>query len=243
MIGMDLQEKLYDDKLYVVIIGDMSGSKQLSGRSRYQAQLFIKSAIVQINEEYAEHIEAPFTITKGDEFQGLLTDLEAAFRIVLALEKLTFPVRLRFGLGVGEVLKMGSHTPIEMDGPAFHRANAALNMAKKKKCNYYIITPDENINLLINTTFHLITAIKQRWKERHYRLYWRYKDLGTYREVGALENITPQAVCDALKNSRAISVKTAEENLLEYFQQVPLCRFQEDSSDQVILGDDEYSVG
>ena len=116
----------FDNKIYAVIIGDVSGSKRLSGRNRYRTQLFMKSAIVQINEQFPEDIEAPFTITKGDEFQGLLTNLEAAFRVVLALEKLTFPVKLRFGIGVGNIYKMGGRLPIEMDGPAFHRANLEL---------------------------------------------------------------------------------------------------------------------
>ncbi len=212
-----------DHNLYVVIIGDVSGSKQLSGKSRYKTQLFLKSSIVQINEEYSNEIEAPFTITKGDEFQGLVIDLASAFKIVLALEKLIFPVRLRFGIGVGEVLKMGSRLPIEMDGPAFHRANAALGVAKKKKCDYYMNSINEAVDILANTTFQLITAIKQRWNERHYRLFWNYKDLGTYREVAELENITPQAVCEALKNARALNVKSAEESLLYYFRKYPLC--------------------
>lgn len=221
-----------DNKLYAVIIGDVSGSKQLSGRNRYQTQLFMKSAIVQINEEFHEHIEAPFTITKGDEFQGLLTDLEAAFRIVLALEKLTFPTRLRFGIGIGNVYKMGGRLPIEMDGPAFHRANAALNYAKKKKYAYYMKTNNEAVDMLANTVFQLITAIKQRWNERHYRLYWRYKDLGTYRQVAEMEQVTPQAVCDTLKNTRALNVKSAEESLLEYFRTFPLCTAH---SDEIVL--------
>ena len=212
-----------DNGIYAVIIADVTGSKQLSSRHRYQTQLFIKSAIVQINEEFAEDIEAPFTITKGDEFQGLLSNLETAFRVVLALEKLTFPVKLRFGIGVGNIYRMGSILPIEMDGPAFHRANYALNEAKKKKADYCLNSTDESVDLLTNTIFQLIAAVKSRWNERHYRLLWKYKDLGTYREVAARENITPQAVCEALKNARALYVKTAEENVLNYFRQYPLC--------------------
>ncbi|NIV03293.1 hypothetical protein GWN26_02170 [Candidatus Saccharibacteria bacterium] len=206
------------EKPFVVIIGDVSGSKQLSGRNRYQTQLFLKSAIVQINEEFEGFIEAPLTITKGDEFQGLIKNLEDAFQIILALEKLIFPVKMKFGIGVGKIFKMGGKLPIEMDGPAFHKANRALSHAKKKKYCYSMETDDEALDLLANTIFQLITAIKLRWHERHFRLYWRYKDLGTYREVAALENITPQAVCDTLKNSRALYVKTAEENLIQYFQ-------------------------
>lgn len=206
-----------DPWIYTVMIGDVSGSKQLSGKHRYQTQLFIKSAIIQINEEYKELIEAPLTITKGDEFQGLFRNLEEAYRICLALEKSTFPVQIRFGLGVGKIYKMGGRLPIEMDGPAFHLANAALQYAKKKKLIASINSGDEQLDLLVNTIFRLMSSIKLKWNERHYKLFWSYKELGTYREVAALENITPQAVCDILKNSRALDIKFAEENLLLIF--------------------------
>ncbi len=212
-----------DHRNYAVIIADVSGSKQLSGKNRYQTQLFLKSAIVQINEEFADYIEAPFTITKGDEFQGLLVDMCHAYEIVLTFEKVLFPVKLRFGMGVGPIYRMGGKLPIEMDGPAFHRANAALNRAKKKKVSYFLITDNAQVDLLVNTSFQLIHAIKSRWNQRIFRLYWRYKDLGTYREVAAVEKITPQAVCDALKTNRATDVKSAEENLLAYFAEYPLC--------------------
>ena len=80
-----------------------------------------------------------------------------------------------------------------------------------------------------------MTAIKNRWNERHYRLSWRYKEMGTYREVANVENISPQAVCDALKTSRALDVKAAEESLMEFFEKYPLCDNQ--SSDELLLED------
>ncbi|RMG67745.1 MAG: hypothetical protein D6715_04025 [Calditrichaeota bacterium] len=201
---------------YVVLIGDISGSRQLTGRNRYQSQLYVKSAIVQINEQFRGQLEAPLTISKGDEFQGLLTQLQPALEIMLYMEKLTFPVPLRFGIGVGPVYKMGGSLPIEMDGPAFHRANAALNLAKKKKVAYRIETPWPEEDQILNVVFRLMSAIKSRWNERHFRLFWAYKEFGTYREVAQLEGITPQAVCDALKNCRALDVRAAEEDLLAY---------------------------
>ncbi|MEZ4766255.1 MAG: SatD family protein [Calditrichia bacterium] len=176
-----------DNRNYAVIIADVSGSKQLSGRSRYQTQLFLKSAIVQINEEFRDHIEAPFTITKGDEFQGLLTDLRSAFEMVLALEKLIFPVKLRFGLGTGNIYRMGGKLPIEMDGPGVSSCECCVEHGQKKKICYCLNTDDESLDLLTNTIFQLMNAIKKRWNERLYRLFWRYKDLGTYREVSAIE--------------------------------------------------------
>ena len=208
----------FDGALYTVVIGDISGSKQLSGENRYQTQLFIKSALVQINEQYQAEIEAPFTISKGDEFQVLLPTLEQAYKIILAFERLTFPIRVRFGIGVGTVLKMGGKLPIEMDGPAFHRANTALETAKKKKTCYTLNTGEEIRDSLVNTIFRLMSAIKSRWNERHHRLYWNYQSLGTYREVAASEKVTPQAICDVLKTMRAADIREAERCLTENFR-------------------------
>ncbi len=201
---------------FVVLIGDISGSRQLTGRNRYQCQLYVKSAIVQINEQFRDQLEAPLTISKGDEFQGLLSQLRPTLEIMLYMEKLTFPVPLRFGIGVGPVFKMGGSLPIEMDGPAFHRASAALNAAKKKKVAYRIETPWPEENQILNVVFRLLSAIKSRWNERHFRLFWAYKEFGTYREVAHMEGITPQAVCDTLKNCRALDVRAAEEELMDY---------------------------
>jgi len=202
---------------YTVIIGDICGSRQLPGDRRYQTQLFIKSAIIQINEQFRDVIEAPLTITKGDEFQALLPDIYQAQKIIFYLEKITIPIQLRFGIGEGEVYKMGGKLPIEMDGPAFHKANEALKIAKRKKFYYYLVSDERREDVLVNAIFKLLTGIKSRWSERHYRFYWHYKEMGTYKEVATLENITPQTVCDTLKNIRALEVKFAEESLLEYF--------------------------
>ncbi|MEJ2634178.1 MAG: SatD family protein [Calditrichia bacterium] len=206
-------------EIYTVLIGDISGSKRLSGMDRYQTQLFVKSAVVQINEQFRSYIEAPMTITKGDEFQGLI-DLPAhAFEIIQTLQKMVFPIQVRYGIGIGNIYRMGGVLPIEMDGPAFHRANRALNVAKNRKSEVWLISEMEPMDQLVNTVFSLMTAIKSRWNERHYKLYWSYQELGTYREVAELENVTPQAICDVLKNSRATDILSAEQNLMDTLDQ------------------------
>ncbi len=205
------------DGIYTVIIGDISSSKKLSGQSRYQTQLFLKSAIVQINEQFQSWIEAPMTITKGDEFQGLIDTPAHGYEIINTLERMVFPIRIRYGLGMGIIYRMGGVLPIEMDGPAFHRANKAINLAKKKKTDIWFISENRVLDELINTIFTLMSAIKSRWNERHYKLFWSYQEMGTYKEVAATQNVSPQAICDVLKNSRATDVLLAERNLMEFF--------------------------
>jgi hypothetical protein len=210
---------MQDSQDYTVVIGDISGSKRLNGVDRYQTQLFVKSAIVQVNEEFRSTLEAPATITKGDEFQALLTSPGDAFRLIRILQKMVFPTCIRYGIGIGNIYRMGGILPIEMDGPAFHRANRALTFSKKNKTTMWLVSDRREVDQLVNTIFSLISAIKSRWNERHYKLYWAYQELGTYKQVAETENVTPQAIFDVLKNTRAIDVIDAEKNLEKAFEQ------------------------
>ncbi len=203
---------------YTVIIGDISGSKRLNGLDRYQTQLFMKSAIVQINEEFETFMDAPATMTKGDEFQALVDTAGHAFQIIQVLQRMVFPISVRYGMGVGMIYRMGGRLPIEMDGPAFHRANSALALAKKRKSCIWFNSERTSLDSLLNTVFLLISSIKSKWNERHHQLYWDYLELGTYKKVAEKQNVTPQAICDVLKNNRAIDVIEAEKNVNEVLQ-------------------------
>lgn len=213
---------------YVVVMGDISGSKQLNGSDRYQTQLFMKSAIVQLNEEYRSAIEAPTTITKGDEFQALIDRPVNAYKIVRAMQKMVFPTVFRYGIGIGSIFRMGGVLPIEMDGPAFHRANQALAQAKKNKSGIWFVSDNPSFDELINTIFLLISAIKSKWNERQFLLYWDYLEVGTYRKVAEKRNVTPQAIGDVLKNIRATEVMEAEKNL-----ESVLSQFQSETDRQI----------
>ncbi|RQW07234.1 MAG: hypothetical protein EH225_02280 [Calditrichaeota bacterium] len=215
--------KKQDLNEYVVIIGDISGSKRLNGMDRYQTQLFLKSALVQINEEFDNFLEAPATITKGDEFQALIDKPDHAYHIIQILQKMVFPISIRYGIGIGPIYRMGGKLPIEMDGPAFHRANHALTQAKKHKSYIWFRSGESSTDTLLNTIFLLISSIKSKWNERHFQLYWDYLELGTYKKVAAKKNVSPQAICDVLKNNRAVDVLEAEQTVLKF-----LCKFRKD---------------
>jgi hypothetical protein len=204
----------------VVIIADVRGSKKMANDERYEGQLFLKSAIIQINENFSKSIEAPFMITRGDEFQGVTKDLASGLEIMLEFERLLFPLKLRYGIGKGEIQKMGSSIPIEMDGPAFHRANDAVNRAKKKKLFLLCNSGDEANDILINNIFLLMNSIKSRWNENNYERYWNYKSLGTFDKVAKKENVSPQAIWDSMQNMRTIDIITAENELLKYFNKI-----------------------
>jgi hypothetical protein len=204
---------------YAVIIADIKGSKKMAEMERYEWQLFLKSAIVQVNENWRKAIEAQFMITKGDEFQGVVHDIPKAHSIMIEFERLLNPLELRFGIGLGRIQKMGANIPIEMDGPAFHRANRALNYAKKKKLTVQFNSSDPQLDKYINTLYSLIYAIKSHWSDITLSRYWKYKELGTYDKVADLDGVSPQAVWDSLRNANAIEVINAEETVMEFLRE------------------------
>jgi hypothetical protein len=204
--------------VYSVLIADVRGSRRMDSNARYEGQLFLKSAISQINENYTTCIEAPFTITRGDEFQGVLNNLTCILPVVLEFERLLFPLSLWYGIGTGTIQRMGSDLPLEMDGQAFHRASEALLYAKKKKRQIVYKSDQDHIDLLVNTVFMLIHAIKRRWNQNNYERYWQYKALGTCEKVAEYENVSTQAIWDSIHNSRAFHVIQSEQALIDFFK-------------------------
>lgn len=198
---------------YAVIVADIKDSKKMEERERHEWQLFLKSAIVQVNENWHKSIEAKFMITKGDEFQGVIHEISNVISIMIEFERLLNPLIIRFGIGIGRIQKMGANIPIEMDGPAFHMANKALINTKKQRCIVQVMSADKKLDNYINTLYSLIYAIKKNWKPLNVSRYWKYKELGTYEKVADIEGVSAQAVWDSLNNANAIEVIQAEQTV------------------------------
>lgn len=111
--------------MYYAVIGDIVNSKKLD--NRFDVQITLKQVLEQVNEEYASEIYSCFSITLGDEFQGLLVDAENLLEILDIIRCKMYPVKIRVGIGVGSMA-----TPIERssslgsDGPAYWCARKAI---------------------------------------------------------------------------------------------------------------------
>ena len=168
---MDTQA--YDNKNYFAVIGDIIDSKMIQDRIMVQQNL--STVLSKINETYTKCISSKFMITLGDEFQGLLSNGENIVDIINAIEREMYPVKLRFGIGVGSITtKIDYELPIGADGPAYYNARKMIEhnkMIKKTKkeirANIGIkIEGDSNLSNLINSIFSLNTVLKQKWSSR-----------------------------------------------------------------------------
>jgi hypothetical protein len=114
------------------VLGDVVDSRLMSGGERKRTQEALIAFLGRMNERFASELVAPFTITLGDEFEGVLSHAAAGPAIpdlVWEMETSLPEVEVRLGVGCGEIATEISADPRAMDGPVFHRTREALEYA------------------------------------------------------------------------------------------------------------------
>ncbi|MBW6473130.1 MAG: SatD family protein [Anaerolineaceae bacterium] len=188
---------------YVAIIADIKGSKAIENREIIQEKL--KMTLHNVNNKYSTYIGSKFTITLGDEFQGLLFNGEQILPIISEIEQEMYPISIRYGVGIGEITThIDPEIAIGADGPGYYKAREALEYLKqteKKKqagrANIRIeaVGKRQPSMELINSIFSLLTAIKDSWTERQRETIWNmlnYQD--SQNEVAERLGITQPSV-------------------------------------------------
>lgn len=208
---------LFYDK-YVAIIGDIVDSKKLSNRNSVQQKL--KQVLEDINNKFSEDIASKFTITLGDEFQGLLKNRENIMRIVCEIEMAMTPIQIRFGIGIGDIsTDINSNNSLEIDGPAYHRARRMIKNIEGKRYQYtesysdiLICSDDCNVEIdeLLNSILSVCTALKSKWTERQKEIIYAYitNDENQYKAAYNL-NIGQPSVNKSLRSSKFYTYKSA----------------------------------
>ncbi len=215
---------LLSDKFspYIALIGDIKGSRGIEKRGAFQERL--KTALLKVNNKYAEDIASNFIITLGDEFQGLLSSGKNIMGIITELERRVHPAEVRFGIGIGEVTTaIDPRQAIGADGPAYHKAREAVEYLKQREKKKS--TGDADIRLetdggeqaaaaLLNTIFLLMTAVKRSWTERQKEAVW---DLLKHRDsqsaVAGRLSIKQSSVQKILALSRYYTYKEAMDHV------------------------------
>lgn len=165
---------------YIAIIGDIKKSKEITNRKEVQDKL--KQALDDVNIKYRDDISSNFTITLGDEFQGLLNKGDNVMNMIQQLEKVMHPVKIRFGIGIGEITTdINPEISIGSDGSAYYKARDAINYLKQAEKKRKAVASDYRIEIdcdnkiatdLLNTILSLITSIKNSWTDRERMVIW-----------------------------------------------------------------------
>ena len=107
---------------YYALIGDIIESRRLANRAQQQEAL--SQVLDNLNDRYQAHLASRFSLTLGDEFQGLVKVGAPIFQMIDELRLALPELNLRFGLGLGEILtSINPALSLGADGPAYWRAH------------------------------------------------------------------------------------------------------------------------
>ena len=135
---------------FAAVIGDIKDSRHLENRK--EVQVHLQEILDRLNEKYKDHIVSKFLITLGDEFQGLLCGGEHILDMVNEIRMEMYPVRLRFGIGFGQITTdIKSEMALGADGPGYYRAREAVELLKEReKKNRPWVKSNMKINVLLS---------------------------------------------------------------------------------------------
>lgn len=165
---------------FAAVIGDIKDSRHLENRK--EVQVHLQEILDRLNEKYKDHIVSKFLITLGDEFQGLLSSGEHILDMVNEIRMEMYPVRLRFGIGFGQITTdIKSEMALGADGPGYYRAREAVELLKEReKKNRPVLAElclrldekDQEKEVLLNTVFDLMYVVESGWTERQRETIW-----------------------------------------------------------------------
>jgi hypothetical protein len=204
--------------LAVAVIGDIVGSRTYPDRARAQAA--VQFAMSWVNDT-VDHLE-PMTATVGDEFQALYPDVESALRATLMLRlELPDPFDCRFGIGAGEVARIGGGTL--QDGSAWWSARDAIVETKRRESSsnkslrtWYLRASGDFANEDLTNAYLLCRdELLARLDGRGKRLLLGTVAGSTQTELAEREGISQSAVSQKLARSGVHAILASTELLMK----------------------------
>lgn len=155
--------------MFIAVIGDLIKSKEIESRAEIQSKL--RMTLDNMNRDYASMIASDFTITLGDEFQGVLNHGSSILEILDRIKFEMKPVEIRFGIGIGEIVtEMDRNQSLGADGPAYWNAREAIitvrdnNDYETSKVNI-VGERDSQWLKVVNESLRMCDFLESKWRD------------------------------------------------------------------------------
>lgn len=204
------------DRAYVALIGDVVDSRGLEHRSEFQSQL--RDALERLERQLNGALVGRLVLLRGDEIQALFSRPEAAVEVVVQLAEDLFPVRMSYGLGYGSLSTELLSDVAQMDGPCFHHARSALEMAKRSGDWLVARGFNEPANRVVSALFRLMHVVRSRWTERQAQFVQAARS-SQQKDVAARFGVSPSVVSESLKAASFTAVREGERATREALRQ------------------------
>ncbi len=156
--------KILPMSCYAVLMGDLVDSEGHDDPEQLHAAF--NAAIERQNAGLAAYMMSPLTITLGDEFQGLLTSLDAAARAARAVrfDLMRQDIDCRFVIGLVDLkTPINSERAWNMMGPGFAAARERLGEKRSSSRYRFSIPQDALLETLLDAIGGSLSAIERGW--------------------------------------------------------------------------------
>ena len=195
---------------YYALIGDIIESRHLANRAQQQEAL--NRVLDNLNDRYQAHLASRFSLTLGDEFQGLVKVGAPIFQMIDELRLALPELNLRFGLGLGEILtSINPAFSLGADGPAYWRAREAIQQVHQQHhyetVHVYLLTGQENQDTILNHSLALSEFVRSSWIQSQMETFRTILDFGYYqsrfdqKRVASALGLSSSAFAKRMKSS------------------------------------------
>jgi hypothetical protein len=175
-------------ELYFILMADIIDSRKAQQIVLLES---FKKIISVVNQNAKSKIVSPLTITLGDEFQGVLANLQSALEVIIQIEEEIINEKARFKLRY-VLVEGGIETPInkkiahEMLGSGLTEARNLLSQVKNSNERFYIKINNKEQSAVINNAFRVYQGLIDDWQiDKDYEIvnsFLKYKDYKTVAE-------------------------------------------------------------
>lgn len=158
---------------YYILMGDIVKSGEYDG---IQLSKDFQALIDECNNIKALDILSPYTITLGDEFQGIARDLRSGIESIFLLEdtilKWKLKFRLRYVLYYGTIdTPLNNEIAYGMLGEGLSKARKVLAIkSKKNRPKYHLNLANEVLTRSYNNLFYVLEGLAHLWSPKDYAL-------------------------------------------------------------------------
>ena len=179
----------------LALFADIRDSRRFEGAARATLQQRFTALVRRLNTRFAQDVLAPFQISRGDELQGLIQNPGVVPEIIWHLELWFREADLYVGLGFGRIDTPVRGSVLEMDGPALHRARAAIEAAAAEaRFGGVFLGFGPLEDDLVNGLARLLRRQREGWSERQRQVVALLREGLTQTAIAAKLALTKQAI-------------------------------------------------
>jgi hypothetical protein len=179
-----------------------------------------RNLVRSINMKWEGSIISPLTITLGDEFQGIIQDMDTCYKLIFDMEEFiitnSMDIKLRYLVNYGNIdTPINNHNAYEMLGEGLTYAREQLNKLKSGTHRFKIFSDkDEQTTAIINDLFLLYAGYVDSWKLSEYTIIAQFLKDKDYKVVAKNLNMNKSSTWRRHKNLHIEEYNTTKKLIL-----------------------------